>query len=378
MSNMRLAVFRSVALGAMLVGLAACSDETVVEQAPVRPVKVVEVKAPDDGRLMQYSGSVRARTEISLGFRVDGKITERLVDVGQRVKAGDVLAKLDPVDYELSVRQAEAQLASAEKQMEISKLALRRAGILQEKSITSQSTLEQSQLAYEQALSSRDAAASALEQARNRVSYANLTATVDGIVTAVNAEAGQVVAAGSAVLSVAADGAKEVEIAVPEGDIAQFKPGKSVKATFWSNSGLSLEGKVREVAGSANSQSRTFLVRVSLPENENVLLGMTATVVAKADDAVPAFVLPLAALATQEGKSVVWLVDRSNQTVHPRAVTVAGVSLDGVRVSDGIAAGDLVVSAGTQFMRSDMKIRVYEGGTQSAGETNGAGAATRS
>ncbi len=151
-----------------------------------------------------------------MGFRVDGKVTQRLVDVGQRVKPGDVLARLDAVDYALSVRQAEAQLASAEKQVEISRLALNRAQILQEKNITSQSTLEQSQLTYDQAVSSRDAAKSSLEQAENRVAYTVLTADVAGIVTAANAEAGQVIAAGSPVVTVAQDGAKEAAIAVPE------------------------------------------------------------------------------------------------------------------------------------------------------------------
>lgn len=177
------------------------------------------------------------------------------------------------------------------------------------------------------------------------------------------------VAAGSPVVTVAADGAKEVDIAVPEVDIAEFRPGKTVMASFWSNSGLTLEGKVREVAGSADSQSRTFSVRVSLPDDQRVLLGMTATVMVKTDGAQPAYVLPLAAVAQQNGKSVVWLVDRDTQTVHLREVTVAGFAGDGVRVSKGLDTGDLVVAAGTQFMREDMKVRLYEGGVQSAVET---------
>lgn len=373
MSIRGLANWKNLGLGLVLVGLAGCNQEKAETQTIIRPVKVVEVAKPDEGREMQYSGAVRARTEIAMGFRVDGKVTQRLVDVGQHVKPGDVLARLDPVDYELSVRQAEAQLASAEKQVEISRLALNRAQVLQEKSITSQSTLEQSQLAYEQAVASRDAAKSALEQAENRVAYTTLTSDVEGIVTATSAEAGQVLAAGSPVVTVARDGAKEVAIAVPENDIAEFRPGKVVKAGFWSNSGLSLEGKVREVAGSADSQSRTFAVRISLPDDPNVLLGMTATVSVRADDARPAYVLPLAALSRQSDRPVVWLVDRQTQTVHPRPVTVAGFAGDGVRVTDGIAAGDLVVAAGTQFMREDMKVRLSEAEAENAQEPAVAG-----
>ncbi|MCY1665988.1 efflux RND transporter periplasmic adaptor subunit [Rhizobium sp. SL86] len=368
MSVTGFAHWKNLALGLALIGLAGCSQEKAEAPEVVRPVKVVEVTKPDEGRVLQYSGSIRARTEIAMGFRVDGKVTQRLVDVGQRVKPGDVLARLDPIDYELSVRQAEAQLASAEKQVEISRLALNRVQILQEKSITSQSTLEQSQLAYDQAVSSRDAAKSALEQAENRVAYTVLTSDVDGIVTATSAEAGQVVAAGSPVVTVAQDGAKEVAIAVPETDIGEFRAGKTVNAGFWSHANLALEGKVREIAGSADSQSRTFAVRISLPDDPNVLLGMTASVSVKTDDAQPAFVLPLAALSRQGDQAVVWLVDRQTETVKQRPVTVAGFAGDGVRVTQGIAAGDLVVAAGTQFMREDMKVRLYEAGVRSAQE----------
>lgn len=360
--------WKSLALGLALLGLAGCNQEKAQAPEVIRPVKVVEVYKPDEGRILHYSGSIRARTEIAMGFRVDGKVTQRLVDVGQRVKPGDVLARLDAVDYALSVRQAEAQLASAEKQVEISRLALNRAQILQEKNITSQSTLEQSQLTYDQAVSSRDAAKSSLEQAENRVAYTVLTADVAGIVTAANAEAGQVITAGSPVVTVAQDGAKEAAIAVPETDIGEFRVGKTVQVGFWSHSNLALEGKVREVAGSADSQSRTFAVRISLPENPTVLLGMTASVSVKTDDAKPAFVLPLAALSRQGDQAVVWLVDRQTETVKPRPVTVAGFAGDGVRVTDGLAAGDLVVAAGTQFMREDMKVRLYEAGVRSAQE----------
>ncbi|WP_377296763.1 efflux RND transporter periplasmic adaptor subunit [Rhizobium sp. SGZ-381] len=364
--------WQQFAVAASLMVLVGCSEEKQAAAPEARPVKVVTVAEPDEGRLLQYSGAVKARREIALGFRVDGKITERLIDVGQRVKSGDVLARLDPVDYELSVRQAEAELASAEKQVDITRLALRRAEILQEKSVTSQSALEQSQLSHDQAVAARDAAVSALEQARNKVSYASLKAGVDGIVTAVSAEAGQVVAAGSSVVTVAADGAKEVEIAVPEVDISEFKPGKAVKASFWSNSGLSLTGTVREIAGSASSTSRTFAVRVSLPDDPQLRLGMTATVTATTEGATPAYVLPLSALAKQDGKPVVWVFDQASGAVHVREVTVGGFSDDGVRVTGGIAKGDVVVAAGTQFMREDMKIRLYGQAPETAGEADAA------
>ncbi len=354
-------LFKGLLVATALGALTACSQEKKAE-APeiVRPVKVTEVAAADHGRKMDYSGSVKARTEMNLGFRVAGKITERLVDVGQRVRPGDVLARLDSVDYQLAVRRAEADLASAQKQVEISGLARRRAETLVEKSISSQSQLEQAQLANDQAVSQKESAQSALDQARNQVAYTELKSDQNGIVTAVSADIGQVVSSGTPVLSVAVEGSKEVQIAVPEMDVAQFTPGKTVKASFWSATGLALDGKVREVAGSADAQSRTFAVRVSLPEDSRVLLGMTATIEAAENNAVATYAIPLAALSKKDGQSVVWIVDRGKGTVNSRTVKVADFSDDGVRVAEGLAKGDLVVSAGTQFMKEDMKVKLPE------------------
>ncbi|WP_223218034.1 efflux RND transporter periplasmic adaptor subunit [Rhizobium wenxiniae] len=350
-------MFVAVALAA----LTACSEEKKVEAPdPVRPVKVVEIGGPEIGRSLVYSGSVRARTEMNLGFRVAGKITERLVDVGDRVEPGTVLARLDAVDYQLSVRRADADLTSAQKQVEITGLARKRAETLAEKSVTSQSQLEQAQLAADQAQSQLQSAESALEEANNQVAYTELKATQSGIVTTVSADIGQVVSAGTTVVAVAVDGEKEVQIAVPETDIAHFKPGKVVKASFWSARDLVLEGKVREVAGSADAQSRTFAVRVSLPADDRVLIGMTATIDAVEDNVAPTFGVPLAALSQKEGKPVVWIVDRDKGEVSSRAVTVAGYGDSVARVSEGIAKGDLVVSAGTQFMRDGLKVKLPE------------------
>lgn len=356
----------AVALGA----LTACSEEKKVEAPdPVRPVKVVEIGGPEIGRSLVYSGSVRARTEMNLGFRVAGKITERLVDVGDRVEPGTVLARLDAVDYQLSVRRADADLTSAQKQVEITGLARKRAETLAEKSVTSQSQLEQAQLAADQAQSQLQSAESALEEANNQVAYTELKATQSGIVTTVSADIGQVVSAGTTVVAVAVDGEKEVQIAVPETDISHFKPGKAVKASFWSARDLVLEGKVREVAGSADAQSRTFAVRVSLPADDRVLIGMTATIDAVEDNVVPTFGVPLAALAQKDGKPVVWIVERDKGEVSSRAVKVAGYGDSVARVSEGLAKGDLVVSAGTQFMRDGLKVKLPEAVASRFGRT---------
>ena len=357
------------------LALSGCNEKKEEAAEVVRPVKVVEIAQADTTRKLDYSGSVKARTDMNLGFRVNGKIVERKVDIGEKVKPGDVLARIDSADYVLAVRRSQADLDSAEKQLQTTELARDRAQKLFDKNVGSKSQLEQAELSYDQASSTRDSAVSALAEAKNQVAYSDLTSDMNGIVTTINADVGQVVSSGTPVITVAVDGEKEVLIAVPEMDIAQFKVGKNVKARFWSDDALVLDGKVREVAGSADTQSRTFAVRVSLPNDPRVLLGMTATIEAQADNTQPFVSIPLSALAQKDGQQIVWLVDRGAGTVHSRAVKVADFADDGVRVADGLKAGDVVVAAGTQFMTENMKVKLPAASAQQASaETNAASA----
>jgi len=362
LKTVQLPSFVSIALlGAVAFAVSGCSEEKKAETKEIiRPVKVVEIAVAGDTRALDYSGAVKARVEMNLGFRVAGKITDRRVNIGDRVKPGDLLAAIDPTDYELAVKTAEANLAAAEKGVGTADLANKRAQQLFDKSVTAKSQMEQAALSYDQAVSTRDAAASSLDQAKNQVTYTELKADRNGIVTSISADTGAVVAAGTPVVTVALDGEKEVQIAVPENDIAQFKPGKTVKASFWSDSKLVLDGKVREVSGSADAQSRTFSVRVSLPTDDRVLLGMTATIEAAIGIAETSVAIPLSALAERDGKKIVWVVDRNVSTVHAREVKVADFTGGGVHVADGLKTGDLVVAAGTQFMTENLKIKLPE------------------
>jgi len=359
------------------LGLAACSQEKTEVQDIIRPVKVVEIGQAENSRELNYSGSVRARTEMNLGFRISGKVTQRLVDIGQHVTSGDVLARIDPTDYELSVKSAKASLDAAERQVETVDLSRERAEQLFAKNFTSKSQLEQATLSYNQAVATRDAARSTLAQAQNQVVYTDLKASENGIVTSVSADVGQVVGAGTPVMTVAVDGEKEVLIAVPEMDIAAFKPGKAVKASFWSDDALSLDGKVREVAGSADQQSRTFAVRVSLPDDPRVLLGMTANIEASVASRQQMVSIPLSALAEKDGQKIVWTVDRGSDTVHPRPIKVAEFTADGVSVADGLKPGDVVVAAGTQFMTENLQVKLTGGAAQQSASAEDAAKALR-
>jgi membrane fusion protein, multidrug efflux system len=361
-------------IGALGAAVSACSEaktETAVEI--IRPVKVVEIGKSDDQHTLNYSGSVKARTEMNLGFRVPGKIVERLVDIGDHVKPGEVLARIDATDLELAVKTAKANVDAAQKQVQTAGLTQKRAQQLFAKNFSSQADVDQATLGYQQAVASFDAATSSLQQAQNQVSYAELMADRDGIVTTIGADSGQVVSAGAPVVTVAVDGEKEVQIAVPETDIAHFKPGQTVGVGFWTDDGMRMDGKVREVAGSADQQSRTFSVRVSLPGDPRVLLGMTATVEAKVETGKPFASVPLEALAQKDGKTLVWIVDQGTSTVHARDVTVGDFAPDGVRVQNGLQPGDLVVAAGTQFMTENLKVKLPDENSTAALET----AATR-
>lgn len=358
-------------LAAAFLALAGCSQEKAETLEVIRPVKVVEIAQANDTRMLSYSGTVRARVEMNLGFRINGKITERLVNIGQRVGSGDLLARIDAVDYELSVRSARASLDAAERQVETAELARNRAEQLYAKQVSPKSQLEQAVLSYNQAVATRDSAHSALDQAKNQVAYAELKSDQNGIVTAINADVGQVVGSGTPVVTVAVDGEKEILIAVAEMDIAQFKPGKIVKAGFWSDDALTLQGRVREVAGSAEPQSRTFAVRISLPDDPKVLLGMTAGIVTTAGDVPQLVSVPLSALAKREDQPIVWTVDRANDTVHSRPVRIADFTADGVRIAEGLKPGDVVVSAGTQFMAEGLKVKHGAGQLSAAADDVG-------
>ena len=355
-ASARLVMLPLVAAAAFL--LAACSEQKAEAPAPVRPVKVAEVAAQAETRKISYSGSVKARTEASLGFRVGGKIVARLVDVGDRVEPGTVLARLDTADLTLSLASAEANLASTTAQLAVATSALDRAKALFARGFTSKSILDDRQLALDQARAALDAARSSRDQAENQTAYSELKSDIAGIVTAVGAEAGQVVAAGSPVVVVARDGEKEVAIAIPESEIRFFHVGDRLAVRYWADPALSQSGTVREIAGSADTASRTFAVRVSLPEDPAVRLGMTAALDADVPVEAAGIVVPLAALTERDGAPTVWVVDPAAATVSPRKVSTAAFADDGVRITTGVAPGEWIVTAGAQFMTPGMPVRL--------------------
>jgi len=336
----------SLLLAALL--LAACSEKPV-PPAPPKLVRTLVVGTTDAAGARDYSGEVRARYETPLGFRIGGKITARLVDAGARVKAGQPLARLDPADAALQSAQAEANRALAEADA-------RRYRDLRGRNFVSAAALD----AKETALKAADAQAGL---ARNQSAYTTLTADHDGIVAAVLAEPGQVVAPGQPVLRIARDGEREVAIALPERDVAGLKTGAAAEIGLWASTGKTYRGRLRELAPAADPATRTFPARVAvLDADADLALGMTAGVRFVADDAGPKPpVVPLVALYQQESAPAVWVVG-ADQTVTLRKVRVSAYTDAGAVVAEGLAPGERIVAAGVHKLTAGEKVRLAADG----------------
>jgi len=339
--------------------LAGCKGEAAVKEESIRPVKVAVVEAGTPARRLTYSGVVRPRIESALGFRVPGKIVARLVNVGDHVSVDQEIARLDETDLRLAENAARAAVASARSRRDVAKDHLERAKVLLPKAIISQAAYDTRRNELDAAEAALEAAEAQLRQAVNAASYATLKADKAGIVTTVMSEPGQVVSAGQAVVAQAEAGETEIAIAVPEQDAGRLTVGQRTKVTLWAGPRASVVGRIREIAGQADPASRTYAVRITVDTPPPAMrLGMTASVALTIDDEATPLVLPLTALAESDGGPVAYVVDQANNVVRKTVVTVSGIAESGVRIAGGLQPGDMVVTAGVQFLRDGMRIRV--------------------
>lgn len=349
-------------LGAAML-VSACSRPAPPEE-PVRSVKVITVGLGAFESGQEYAGEVRARVESRLGFRVAGKITKRTVEVGQRVKAGQLLAQLDPRDYQLAADAGRAQVVSATTQRDLAAADLTRYRALKDQNFISGAELERREATLKAAQATLEQAQAQLAGQGNQTGYTQLLADVSGVVTAVEAEAGQVVAAGTPVVRIAQDGPRDVVFAVPEDKLARVPVGSAVTVRSWTG-GPSLRGTVRELAASADPVTRTFPVKVTLSEKdagEALPLGATAYVVPQAVAQLAGGVikLPTSALR-QEGKgSAVWVLDTASMTVRSQPVQIATADGNEAVIASGLQPGQKVVSAGVHVLSPGQKVTIYK------------------
>lgn len=321
--------------------LVACDKTT--PPPPLPPVvKTLIIGQSSENAGRTYSGEIRARHETLLAFRLDGKLLERSVDAGAAIRAGQVLARLDPADLRLAAGQAEAQRALALAEA-------RRYRDLHARNFVSAAALE----AKETALASAQAQAGI---ASNLAAYANLTADHAGVVAAVLAEPGQVLSAGQPVLRIARDGEREVAISLPETAVTGMKPNMEAEISAWSGQKI-YRGRLRELSPVADPATRTYAARVSvLDADADLTLGMTASVRFSSESA-PALTVPLAALFQQGEKFAVWIAG-SDSTVSLRPVTVAGYTDAGAVISAGVQPGERIVAAGVHKLNAGQKVRI--------------------
>lgn len=351
----------------------ACSKPEPVAEAP-RPVMVQKLVAHAATSAVQYSGEVRARYEADLAFRVTGKIIERRVDVGAVVKPGQVLARLDPSDAALNAEAARAQLAAAQNELAFAKADLQRYRDLVAKNFVSRSVLEAKETTFKSAAAKVEQATAVASLAGHQAGYTSLIADQAGVITAVLAEVGQVVKDSTAVMKMAREGDREVLIAVPEARIAALRKAEKVAVRLAVAPDATWQGRVREVAPSADPATRTYAVRVSIIEpTPAVQLGMTATVQvleAESQDAV-SIVVPLTAVFEHQGRSAVWVMEADGELVKPvlRMVEVRKFREDGVLIASGLKAGETIAVAGVHKIQAGQALRpqAQAAGSQKAG-----------
>lgn len=349
-------------LAACAALLAGCSRPEPVAE-PMRSVKLITVgPAPLQMRL-EYAGEVRARVESRIGFRVAGKIVQRQAELGQRVQAGQLLAQLDVRDYELATQAARAQVAAASTQRDLAAADYERFSRLKAQDFISGAELDRRAAQLKSAQAQLDQARAQLAAQGHQADYTRLLADAAGVVTGIEAEPGQVVAAGTPVLRIARDGPRDAVFFVPEDRVAALRVGQKVQVRAWAAQAL-MPGQVREVAASADPVTRTFMVKVAVGGDTVPPLGATVYVTpqqAGADGAQP-IKLPTSSLRQEGGATAVWVYEPGEGgagTVRSQVVQVATADGNEAVIAAGLTPGMQVVATGVHVLTPGQRVMVY-------------------
>ncbi len=340
--------------------LASCNKSTPPVKA-IRPVLTQAVTLEALWNEVSYSGDVHPRFETSLGFRIGGKIIERPAEVGDHIKPGTLLARLDPKDSELAITNATAQVAAAQADFDKARADLKRYESLLKKKYISQSEYTSFKNLFNVANARLQQAKAELAVTRNKAGYTELRSDREGVITAVMAELGQVVAAGQPVVKLALSDEKEVVIAVPENRRAELAQAQEIKIELWALPKILFDGKIREISPDTDPITRTYAVKVTiLSKSPQIQLGMTATVFFRRR--MPGLMarLPLTALYQDNGQDAVWLVDPETKKVELTSVEVAAYRENTVIIKDGLKPGQIVVIAGVHKLAPGQRVRLID------------------
>jgi RND family efflux transporter MFP subunit len=338
--------------------LAACNPTTAQQSTPARPVLVTSVHYQAQVSDRSFVGTIRPRIESDLGFRVAGKVSKRVVEVGTLVQVGQPLAMLDEVDLNLQAEQAQAELNAATGVLAQASAAETRAKELRQKGWSTDAQLDQAKAAADEARARLNRAQRSVELTKNSLSYATLAADAPGVVTATLIEPGQVVTAGQTAIRVARLAEKEVVVAIPETLLTRAKSGEA-QVSIWSEPGKHYVARLRELAPSADPTTRTYLAKFSVPDAGNdVQLGMTATLILSDPASERVARLPLSALFDQGDGPSLYVADSETGAVTLERVAVKAYERDDVLISGGVAEGANVVALGVQKLDPAEKVRV--------------------
>jgi len=342
------------------VALVGCEPTKQARQEALpRPVLVATVHYEPRERAQALPGIIKARTESELGFRVGGRLDVRLVDAGAFVRKGEPLAYLDKSDFQLQLEQAEAELSAAQATLVQAEAEEKRVTSLTRQGWSASADFDKAKSAADQARSAALRAERAVSLARNALGYATLTADADGVVSAVEAEPGQVVAAGAPVVRLARTDVKEAAVAAPENLVERLRSAKA-RVEYWALPGVSTEAKLRELSPNADPMTRTYAARFSLPDAPAAArLGMSVTVTLE-DGAAALARIPVGALFdTGQGPSV-WTVDRAAGAIAATPVVVSSYDADSAYVASGLPEGAEIVALGVHKLDAKQKVRIVE------------------
>ncbi|HET8706843.1 MAG TPA: efflux RND transporter periplasmic adaptor subunit, partial [Pseudomonadales bacterium] len=338
-----------LAFGVLLAGgsLTAC-DKAEAPKREDRPVLTQVVKLENSIISASYTGNIRSRYEYELSFRVPGKISKRFVDIGARVKPGDILARLDPVDNALTASASRAQVSAAEAERDFARAEYERYKGLRAKNFISDAQLDQKQNVLSLAEAKLNAAKAQADVTGNQQNYTELKADQPGVVGHIAAEVGQVVAAGQPVFLLAREDTREVAISIPESRIQDAVGAEKADITLWAQPGRVLTGKLREVTPAADPATRTFAARVAITDpalDDSVLFGMTANVTFTRPALNPQIRIPLTSMFQKDDKPAVWVLTPDSK-VQLRPITVSSVDNTSALLSSGLQDGERIVVAG--------------------------------
>ena len=343
---------------ASLALLPGCQREAESPAAEIRPVRVTTIEQRSIGSVVTLTGRVQAQSEINQSFRIDGKLIERTVDIGDKVVPGHLLARLDPLNEESNLQSAKAQQAAARAQWVEAQSHYARMRDLIAENAVSRASFEQAEARLRVAQSQVESAQSLVDLAQNRLGYTRLVANAAGVVAARGAEPGEVVPAGRMIVELTREDAREAVFDVPASVKDSAPTNPTIKVALSSDPDVTTVGRVYRVAPRADPVTGTFRVQVRLLQAPAAMrLGSTVTGHMQLDSA-PGIDIPASALTRSGGKTAVWVVDSKSSTVSPRAVEVRAQDAAYVRIGSGLAPGDIVVTAGVQALRPGQQVRL--------------------